>query len=188
MKKYLTLHNVILCCAAFVGLLFFGLSFAAKASASVQGVSYVFNGSVWGSFSLTLEGGTTSINQALNVHSLFPLPMIGFILLLVGTLAALCGGLLVKDEKIKKIVLLSCAGLVLVGGVFQFFNTENVYYAFQAAFAEDFATVERVKQLFAESGAKVSGGALCIISGIFSILAAGGIALVPFIKDKALTK
>lgn len=188
MKKYLTLHNVILCCAAFVGLLFFGLSFAAKASASVQGVTYAFNGSVWGSFSLILSSQGTDLSNTLNVHGLFPLPMIGFILLLVGTLAALCGGLLVKDEKIKKIVLLSCAVLVLTGGVFQFFNSENFYYAFQATFAEDFPTVERVKELFAESGAKVTGGALCIISGIFSIISACGIGLVPFIKDKPLAK
>ena len=187
MKKYLTLHNVILCCAAFVGLLFFGLSFAAKTSVTSEGVTEFYNGSVWGAYqtSGTVQGIVITMDIPAESRACFPLPLIGFILLLVGALGALCVGLLVKDEKIKKIVLLSCAGLVLVGGVFQFFNAENYYYA--AAKLHEM-TVEEIKQSMAQYGIKPTTGALCIISGIFSILAAGGIGLVPFIKDKPLVK
>lgn len=185
MKKYLTLHNIILCCAAFVGVLFFGLSFAAKTSVSAEGSVLTLNGSVWGAYqsATTAQGVTVTAEIPSEYRACFPLPMIGFILLLVGTLAALCVGLLVKNEKIKKIALICSAVLVLTGGIFQFFNAENFYYAFAKP---NGMTVEQAKQLFAD--VKPTTGALCIISGIFSIISACGIALVPFIKDKALTK
>ncbi len=188
MKKIMTLRNVIIFTAMFIGVLFFCLSFAAKSKLVVGDEGYIFYGSVWGAskVDVLLDGGRT-ISQTIPSakRGMFALPLIGFILLLVGALGLIVPTFILKDEKMKKICYFVCAGMMVVGGVFQFFNAENFYYAYAKV---EGISVADVKKFFVDAGYEASGGALCVISGIFSILAGAGVVVSQFIKDKELLK
>ncbi len=187
MKQYLTLRNLVSAIIALVAVTFFGLSFAAKSTLTMTGqggLEIVFHGSVWGATSYTQSAatGAGSFTQEIpaEYRTVFALPLVGFISLGVGGLGAFAGSLFIKDEKVKKIVVLSAAGLVLVGGVFQFFNGQNGLY--QAAKIAD-VSVEQIKETFT-----AKGNALCTTSGIMSCVSAVALGAFQFVPDKMLVK
>ena len=129
MKEKLTLRNVIIWGAAFLGLLFFFLSFAVKAQVYGYGeggkVAYVFTNAIWGGKSLELYFNGQLLATDPVQEKPFILPIIGLILLIVAVVGAVLVSFLVKDNKLSKILLIVAGGLAIVGGVFVFFVGES---------------------------------------------------------------
>ena len=106
MKEKLTLRNVVICGAAFIGILFFCLSFAVKGylefNQAGHFMQHVFDNAIWSTSHMvgyldgvkTTEGDTTG--------KPFALPIIGLVLVLVAVLGAVAVALLVNDKKINK--------------------------------------------------------------------------------------
>lgn len=106
--------------------------------------------------------------------------MIGIILVLLGAIGAVVVGFVLKDEKLRKIITLACAGVMLLGGVFAFITLPT---ARKLLWQAVHMTVEQVKEL----GYKAScpGGTAC---GILAIIGAITIAVPQFIKDIKFVK
>ena len=185
MKDKLTLRNVLICCAAFFAVLVFVFSFltALRVSSGSDWVEY--RNIIWGCNGQRNSDGSAEIYAQADRLGAAALPLVGAILTLVGGLAAVVVALVVKDEKIRKIVLFVCGGLLVLGGVFCFFG-ENGFYG--AVAAKSNITVEQAKQLVTMNGNfKVSCG-LPIVSGILAILGGGAVVASQFVPDKKLGK
>ena len=188
MKKFLTLRNVIICSAALIGLIVFFLSFAVKAQASgVQGghqMLLVFDNSIWGAKEIHAYQDGQVVTSFAGKGGIAALPLIGFILLLVGVLGGALVAFLVNKPYAKWIIL-GCGALAVLGGVFQFFGGEACYSAYAAY---DNITIEESKTWFQSFDAKVGPGALGIVLAILSILVGGGFVASQFVPEKSLVK
>ncbi len=181
MKDKLTLRNVAIWFAAVLALIAFILSFTANFWFGTKSDGVVFNHIIWGADT----GG-----EYLHGHGAFGsldgkdtpavLPMIGFLLIILSAVGAVVVSFVVKNEKVRKIIALSCAGLMLLGGVFAFITLPKggellkKYMGF---------TVEQVEQM----GYKPSCPA-ATAGGILAIIGAVSIAVPQFIKDIKFVK
>lgn len=194
MKEKLTLRNVIIWGAAFLGLLFFFLSFAVKAQVYGHGegekVAYVFTNAIWGGKSLELYLNGQLLTADPVQEKPFILPIIGVILLLVAVIGAVLVSFLVKDNKLSKILLIAAGGLAIVGGVFVFFVGESAIrsLAYTMAGDEGLKQLESFRAEMRANGFKAGAKALGIIVGIVAILAGGSFAAAPFLPEKKLVK
>ena len=190
MKEKLTLRNIIICSAAFIALLIFCLSFAVKAHIEIEGAHYRFFTAVWHIEKVVgVENGhieTTMLPK--EYTSLFALPLVGFILALVAGIGAVVIALLIKNEKLSKILILVCAVLMIAGGVFMFFVGESAIRTFTLANGGTLAHVTEMKEVMKELGGKYYTGALGIICGVLSILAGAVMGVFQFLPDKKLAK
>lgn len=199
MKKFLTLRNVLIAAGTLLGVLVFIFSFLAvcRTEGTALGTSYVskVHGIIWGGYkSVTVSGNSTNIQKYDKADPACVLPLIGSIMILLG---AVCACLVVflgdkisflKDEKVRKIVLLVCGGMMVLGGIFWFFI--NLSYAnamVRDAKANGFNDYTQKDALDALKDAKASYG-LVIVGGILAVLGGGAIVASQFIADKQLAK
>lgn len=141
-------------------------------------VNAVFSGALWGIKEVTISSIQGSGTQSVGPYGPAVLPLIGWILVLVGLIGLCVGAFLVKDAKLSKCVVLCCALLVVVGGVFQFFALNSLASSFAKV---DKVTVEKELELLKEMNASVP---LCTVGGILAIV--GGVigAVPPFLPEK----
>ena len=183
MKGKLTLRNVLICAGAFLAILVFVFSFlTALRSTSSFGDMESLN-VIWGS-TQAKDIASGKISDLPQPQKALGLPLVGAIMVLVGGLCALVmalfGEKLIKDEKVRKIVVLVAAGLVVLGGVFQFFVV-SAYISSQAK--EAGVTVEQYKKQLETMGVTLSS-AMSIVSGILAVLGGGAICASEFVKSK----
>lgn len=194
MKEKLTLRNVIIWGAAFLGLVFFFLSFAAKAQLYGYGegnkFAYVFNNAIWGGDKVDFYTNGSLVQSGAAAGKPFILPIIGVILLLVAVIGAVLVSFLVKDNKLSKILLIVAGGLAVVGGVFVFFVGESALRTFAYLIGGDAALndIESVRAEMIDAGCNCGPRALAIIIGIVAILAGGSFIAAPFLPEKKLVK
>ena len=194
MKEKLTLRNVIIWGAAFLGLLFFFLSFAVKAQVYGHGegekVAYVFRNAIWGGDTLDIYMNGQLLESGPAQGKPFILPIIGVILLLVAVLGAVVISFLVKDNKLAKIFLIVCGVVAITGGVFVFFVGESAIrsLAYLIAGDEGLKQIESFRAEMKANGFKAGAKALGIIIGIVAILVGGSFAAAPFLPEKKLVK
>lgn len=183
MKGKLTLRNVLICAGAFLAVLVFVFSFlTALRSTSSYGDMEALN-VIWGA-TKAKDIASGKISDLPEAQKALGLPLVGAILVLVGGLCALVmalfGEKLIKDEKVRKIVVLVAAGLVVLGGVFQFFVV-SAYISAQAK--ANGVTVEQYKKLLEDGGVTLSS-TMSIVSGILAVLGGGAICASEFVKSK----
>lgn len=194
MKEKLTLRNVILWGVALTLLVLFFISFAAtvKMSTAIEGmpITITLHHALWGSDSMSAfsEGKleAEAIPAAARAGSISGI--IGVILFLLASGGLVAVSFLVKDEKLKKILVLVCAGLILVGSILLFF-VGNVFYRAIAKWWNVVegapVTPELVKVQY--PGTPTSGYG--IAAGIIGILLSGGVVVSQLvIKDKKFVK
>lgn len=195
MKEKFTLRNALICCAALLAILVFVFSFLASYRVAA-GTNYIeYKGIIWGSSLNIREDGTrTAMNPAVGALAL---PLIGAILTLVGGLCACClaffGEKVIKDEKVRKIILFVAAGLMILGGVFSFIYEAPFKDALGAQWKAiygvgDFSYVEAAWKVALSSSTYTTSCALPIISGILAIVGGGAIVCSQFVADKKLGK
>lgn len=195
MKKLLTLRNLLICGAFLFALLVFIFSFVTNVRFldSDGTLTGKFFNVVWGS--KKQEAYMGSVTVALDEkYNALALPLIGSLLVfLAGACAvvvALFGGKLFKNEKVAKIVLFVCAGLMVVGAVFIFLTTANLFdviarknYDSLPAEYQAHTSVEEIKKQMKEAGGSMQS-AMSIVSGILAILAGAAVAVSQFVKEK----
>lgn len=186
MKKLFTLKNCLLLGAAFIGLLFFGLSFATKLYFPAEG-NLAFNNTIWGTSTVSYNGQTwplAKVMEGMQRVDPLALPLIGVILILVAAIALCVAVFALKNEKIAKIVCLVAAGLLLLGGIFQFI----VVPSFKTALYNSLIKMGASEAAATEEATHVAGyaqpGALSTISAVFSIVAGLAAGAAPFIPAK----
>ena len=190
MKEKLTLRNLVICIAAFIALLAFCLSFAVKAHITVEGADYRLYTAVWHVEKVVgfENGHSETMILPKEYTSLFALPLVGFILALVAGVGAVVISLLVKNEKLSKILVLVCAVLMVVGGVFMFFVGETGIRTFTIANGGTLTDVTEMKEVIKQLGGKYYTGALGIILAILTLLAGAAMGAFQFLPDKKLVK
>ena len=189
MKEKLTLRNVIIWGAAFLGLVFFFLSFAVKAEVSGYGegkVQYVFNNAIWGGNTMKVYFNGQLMSTVGSPGKPFALPIVGVILLLVSVICAVIVSFAVKDNKVAKILLIVAGVLAVTGGVFVFFVGESALrsLAYAVYGDEGLAQIEVFRQEMLQNGFNNHSRALGIILGIVAILVGGSFAVAPFLPSK----
>ena len=190
MKEKLTLRNIIILCAAFVGLLVFCLSFAVKGTMDVEGAHITISNAVWhpAKVVITEHGHVQFVTLRNDQIAIFALPLIGAILALVAGAGAVVVALVVKDNKIAKFALLGCALLAVVGGVFMFFVSETILRTVVMAEAGSLDYLEQMREYVKQAGGTYNGGALSYILGALGILAGVAIGVAPFLPEKKLAQ
>lgn len=155
------------------------------AVASVQGAhgttTIVIKGITFGAYESVIADSGISMTTKLDFGPAI-MPLLGWILILLGLLCGVClaffGEKLFKNTKLVKILLLVAAGLVLVGGVFQFFALSSFVHAGVRAHG---GTYEDAMESLKQMNASVP---LCIVGGILSILGAASLAVREFLPEK----
>ena len=191
MKKFFTLRNIILLAGAFILVLFFFLSFAGKCVAYVDGYKFSYNLIVWGSNSLTMEGHKVPVSDlGIGVDHFQPsaLLLVGFILMLLAAIGAVLVALLVK-KPFAKWIIVACAGVALIGAIFQFLAKDSFARAYIGTLAKGAGmTKEEIREAIAEfKGEMTKAGAkfvLNVLAGVFGIIGAGAIGVSQFLPEK----
>ena len=193
MKNKLTLRNVLICCGAFLALLVFIFSFLTTLRLVDGSTTTTYQNIIWGTNKEIVVNGGTKVEQTLDpAYPAAVLPFIGVLMVILGGIGAVVVALVVKDEKIRKIALLACAGLIVVGGVFHFFT----YSSFADAVARYYndhkissALPDRTGQYYLDAWKDSQPSvAMAVISGILAILGGGAVCVSQFVKDKKLGK
>lgn len=176
MKKFLTVKNLVLVVAFILGLVAFILSFNVNpiiykgTLVEVDFKNVVWGGAVWPTLTEDKKIAATA------------LPLVGALLVLVGSLAACCLGFfgekLFKDAKIKMIVAIGCGTLVILGGAF-FFATKDSF-ATNLALVSSLSKENALKDL-SDFGPEVASSILGIVSGLAIVAAV-------FVPNKQLIK
>ena len=192
MKERLTLRNVVIWGAAFIGLLFFFLSFAVSAKLTFAEenhfAEYTFGNAIWNGGSIVGKDNGRVIVEGTVQGSPFALPIVGIVLVLVSALAAAIISFAVKDEKIKKYALIGAGVLSVTGGIFVFFVGETAVRTYCFLSGYPLSKLDDLKNILKLNGAEWGPGALGIITGIFSILSGCAYATSQFLPDKKLIK
>ena len=184
MKKFFTLRNILVCAGAFLGLLIFIFSFLTAFRLTNGSDWNEYRGIIWGCRTVAFSDGSSVTASGDDALKAVGLPLVGAILALVAALGAafvvLFGSKVFKNEKVSKIVLIACGGLLVLGGVFAFFTQAG----FEKVLADEAGiSVENLKKLWDAAGTKVSCG-LPIVSGIFAILGGAAIVVSQFLPNK----
>ena len=151
MKKLLTLSNVLKAIAAVFGLVAFCLMFADQLY-----------------FNVFTEKAFIGFEDALFGENGAALSFVGYLFVLLATLATCVLTFAPLKDKMKKIVNLAVAGVMIIGAIFIFVEAAVV----------NGKTDTTIMNLAAAP----------IIAGIFSIIAALGIAVSEFVPDKSLIR
>ena len=190
MKEKLTLRNVILWGVASVLVILFVASFLAsiKWTGTMDGTygTITLPHGFWGASAMVFAGGGYHAAEFVPVAARrgSVVGIIGVILLFLSAGGIALITLLLKDEKLKKILTFVIAGVILVAGVLMFFTGGAFYYAY----AKYMRVVEGIPITVDQVKAALSNGhAYCvygIVAGVFSILLAAGIVVSQLvIKD-----
>lgn len=190
MKKQSLLKVILSGVVGLFGALAFFLSFGAKLNISYNGETGSYNGIIWGCKSLTEGGKTYQISEMgiPGVDKFQPavLPLIGLFLILLGVIAAVLVGLLVKKPWAKWVVV-ACAVVVLTGAVFQFF----AYGSFVRAYVDTIAKAEGITatdEMYKEAKAQIDvynpKAIMSTLCGVFGIIAGLAAGVVPFLPEK----
>ena len=180
MKEKLTLRNVAIWFAALLALVVFIVSFTAKFWYGTKAGGIMFNNIIWGSkYGAEWSGGH---EYGASIPGVGPavLPMIGIILVLLSAIGAVVVSFVVKDEKLRKIIILVCAGLMLLGGVFAFITRPTGAKLLWAAV--HFKEEDAIKLGY---NPRCPGGTAC---GILAIVGGVAIAVPQFLKDIKFVK
>ena len=194
MKEKLTLRNVVIWGAAFLGVLFFFLSFAAKSYMNIvdggYAFSYRFCNAFWNGSRIEVYTNGMYISELPLVGKPFALPIIGLILLLLTSIGSVVISLVLKDEKIKKFVLIGAGVLAVVGGVFIFFGGETGprTYIYAETNGQGLNDVKHWENALRAEGFTWGLRPLGVIIGVFAILVGGAFAASPFLPEKKLLK
>ena len=192
MKERLTLRNVVIWGAAFIGLLFFFLSFAVSAKLTFAEenhfAEYTFGNAIWNGGSIVGKDNGRVIVEGTVQGSPFALPIVGIVLVLVSALAAAIISFAVKDEKIKKYALIGAGVISVTGGIFVFFVGETAVRTYCVLSDYPLSKLDYLKNILKANGAEWGPGALGIITGIFSILSGCAYAASQFLPEKKLIK
>ena len=185
MKEKLTIRNFIIWGAAFLGLLFFFLSFAATAKMSwTEGnhnVVYKFAHAIWScNHADVYDNGAFAASGYIHGKP-FILPILGVILILLSALGAVAVSFFIKDEKLSKILLIVAGSLSVLGGVFVFFVGESAIRSFAYEVQGSLDNMKEIKEEFKNSGGKFGPGGMSVIIGIVAILVGVAYAVVPFL-------
>ena len=192
MKKFFTLRNIVLLAGSFILVQFFFLSFAGKCVAYVDGYKYSYNLIVWGSNSFTVEGHKVPISDlGIGVDHFQPsaLLLVGFILMLLAAIGAVLVALLVK-KPFAKWIIVACAGVALIGAIFQFLAKDSFARAYIGTMAKaaGMTDKEQIREAIAEfKGEMTKSGAkfvLNVLAGVFGIIGAGAIGVSQFLPEK----
>ncbi|MBR4126336.1 MAG: hypothetical protein IKR09_02000 [Alphaproteobacteria bacterium] len=151
MKKLLTLSNVLKATAAIFGLVAFCLMFADQLY-----------------FNVFTEKAFIGFEDALFGENGAALSFVGYLLVLLATLATCVLTFAPLKDKMKKIVNLAVAGVMIIGAIFIFVEAAVV----------NGKTDTTIMNLAAAP----------IIAGIFSIISALGIAVSEFVPNKSLIR
>ena len=184
MKKFFTLRNILVCAGAFLGLLIFVFSFLTALRFTNGNDWNEYKGIIWGCRTVAFSNGSSITSSADDALKALGLPLVGAILALVAALGAavlvLFGDKLFKNEKVSKIALIVCGGLLVLGGVFAFFTQESFI---KVAADEAGISVENYKKALEIAGTKISCG-LPVVSGILGILGGAAIVVSQFLPNK----
>ena len=171
-KVVLPLLFVALAATAMILVVFASLKFSnALSDVTVKGITF-------GAYEQVVKTGGTSVVTELKDYDPSLMPLLGFIFIGVGLVVAALGLFLIKDEKSAKIVVLVAAGLVLVGGVFQFFALQSFARVTAKVFDQKY---EDVLKNFKDNNAKIT---LCTVGGILGIAASLVLAIRAFLPKK----
>ena len=192
MKEKLNLRNVVFWGIALSLLVLFLTSFAASTSfkGTIEGdrIEMVFSNVIWGckSYSGTVNGAGYANLLGKPVANAFGL--IGVILLLLASAGIVLVTLLLKDEKIKRILIFVAGGVVAIGGVLLFFVSQASWYCLkQSMLDEGIATDISTLKAYYAGFKSISGYG--IAAGIISILlGCSAIATLLFVPEKKLLK
>ena len=180
MKEKLTLRNVAVWFATLLALVVFIVSFTAKFWYGTKAGGIMFNNIVWGSkYGAEWSGGH---EYGASIPGVGPavLPMIGIILVLLSAIGAVVVSFVVKDEKLRKIIILVCAGLMLLGGVFAFITRPT-----GAKLLWDTVHFKEEDAIKLGYNPRCPGGTAC---GILAIVGGVAIAVPQFLKDIKFVK
>ena len=190
MKEKLTLRNVILWTAALVLLILFLVSFGARAklSAVIEGypIAYVFKHIIWGcDYAYATGEGGLSIPSGFRAVSVPGI--IGALLFLLAAGGLVVCSLLIKNEKLRKILIFVCAGAILFGSALMFF-VQLAAWKQMATIME--TSVDAAKAQLKQMGFKASSGygvGAGIVGILFAAAVVGTQTFIPevkFIKSK----
>ena len=184
MKEKLTLRNLLLWCAGLMGILVLVFSFLTSLNFNDAGSKFAIKNIIWGANAQEMAGVRAKIDPAYGPSVIV---MIGVILVVLGAVCAvlmsLLGEKLVKDAKIRKIVLLVAGGLMVAGGVMHFFivpSAAGAYAAYRTKMGYP-TTAAQVLELWKDSH---PSSAMAIVSGILAILGGGAACVSQFVKEK----
>lgn len=192
MKEKLTLRNVFIWGAAFLGLLIFCLSFAGSARMSFtegnHSMLYKSTNAIWSCSHINVyDNGSFKVSGDI-AGKPFILPILGIVLVLVAAIGAVLISFLLKNEKLAKILLIVAGALSIVGGIFVFFTGESIIRSFVYEMEESLDSLEVYKAQFKSGGGRYGPGALTVILGILAIIAGGLTIVAPFLPEKKLAK
>ena len=192
MKEKLTLRNVVILSAAFLGLLFFCLSFAAKSYLNVNEdgymMSYRFLNAFWSGNQVEIYTNGVYISTMGLAGKPFALPIIGLVLLLISSIGAVVVAFALKNEKAKKFALIGAGVLAVIGGVFIFFGGETGPRSLIYAEAGSLDNVGYWESVLKANGHTWGLRGLGITIGVFSILVGCAFGISPFLPEKKLGK
>ena len=183
MKKIFTLKNILVFVGTFILLLAFCLSFAVKGTLEGGGARVVFNYVLYGSKRVIGDGVDMDIPEEYRYFA--ALPVIGYIIALIGGLVAVIFVFVVKKEKMRKNLVLGAAGFALVGAIFSMITLNPPFHAYAKLFG---STYEQAKTTLESIGVREKASALNIVMGIFSILGACAIGASQFLGGKVAKK
>ena len=192
MKEKLTLRNAIIWTAALGALILFFCSFGA--SGSLKGMMEDFycdfkvSHVIWGCNVVSGTAGGHPMTEILSKSVANAPGIIGAILLFLASGGLVATTFLIKDEKLAKILIFVCAGLMLVAGVLLFFVVEASWYVYKESLLEQTGIDMPIDVIKANHPGFKSGSVFAIVGGIFAILFAGGAAASQFIPDRKLVK
>lgn len=190
MKKFLTLKNILVCVGALFGILVFALSFADGMKGVMDGADARIPNIVWGSTKLFITYGgqteTFAFYDGFGVANsgILALPFIGVLLALLSAIGACVVLFIVKDAKVQKIALLVCGGLLLLGGVFQFFAGAMFPGHVANKMIANGVIPESNRELVYRMFANMHANAAVYLTGVFGVLGGAAIAVSQFLPEK----
>ena len=190
MKKFLTLKNILVCVGALFGILVFALSFADGMKGVMEGDEARIPNIVWGSTKLFITSSgqtiTFSFYDGFGVANsgILALPFIGVLLALLSAIGACVVLFIVKDAKVQKIALLVCGGLLLLGGIFQFFAGAMFPGHVANKMIAKGVIPESNRELVYRMFANMHANAAVYLTGVFGVLGGAAIAVSQFLPEK----
>lgn len=189
MKNKINMRILFLVGFVVLGIVTFFMSFAVAAEYNYTNtgdtLTMAFTNSVWKPDELRLYiNGKFSSSAAIpdQYKAISPVPLLGFIFLLIGNLLALLFGLVVRNKKARITLVIISAVIILIGGVLQFFGGESAI-AMVAKLAG--TTQQEARDLIAQEGSAVGPGHIGTITAILSVLISIGVVSTEFTKEKA---
>lgn len=184
MKEKLGLRNAIVWTIALALLIMFFASFGASSRmiVSMEGDYFdvIFNNAIWGCKSAVAFSDGHSMVQQFGKPVGSIVGIIAVILLFLASGGLVLSTLLIKDEKLAKVLIIVCGGVILAAGVLLFFVPQVAWRIMQQMMRDEGigeVSIDTLKTMY--SGAKLSSG-FGIGGGIVSILFAGAIVATQF--------